>query len=295
MTTLLQLLLLVLTAGVPAPRQSSFETPNVKVYKAVGDVKLTAHVFRALQGNSGDRHPAIVLFHGGGWVSGSPDWVYDTAKRYASFGAVAVAAEYRLSDQEKITPLDAMADARDIVRWMRRNSADLNIDPDRIAAYGVSAGGQLAASLATIDDDLANPISAVPNAMVFISPAVSVEQDGWFQKLLGNRALAKNLSPSEHITKRIPPIIIFHGIADTLVPIAGVRRYCDRTKQFGSECELHAYPGVGHLFTRKLDNQEDSFDPDPKVVADARTKGDQFLFKLGFLPMYRELPDPTTK
>jgi len=55
---------------------------------------------------------------------------------------------------------------------------------------------------------------------------------------------------------------------------------------------LHAYLGVGHLFTRKLDNQEDSFDPDPKVVADARTKGDQFLFKLGFLPCIGNYPTP---
>jgi acetyl esterase len=295
MTTLFQLLLLVFTAVFPTRTQSSFEVPMAKVYKTVGDVKLTAHVFRASPGNTGDLHPAIVLFHGGGWVSGSPDWVYDAAKRYASSGAVAVAAEYRLSDQKSISPLDAMADARDIVHWMRLNSAELSIDSDRIAAYGVSAGGQLAASLATIDDGPANPISPAPNAMVFISPAVSVEQDGWFQKLLGNRATAKDLSPSEHITKRIPPTIIFHGIADSLVPITGVKRYCDRAKQFGSVCELHAYPGVGHLFTRKLDNQEDSFDPDPKVVADAKTKGDQFLFNLGFLPMYRELPDTTAK
>jgi acetyl esterase len=50
-----------------------------------------------------------------------------------------VAAEYRLSDQKTITPLDAMADARDIVRWMRRNAAGLGILPDRIAVYGVSA------------------------------------------------------------------------------------------------------------------------------------------------------------
>ena len=84
-----------------------------------------------------------MLFHGGGWTAGSPEWVYDAAKRYAGYGAVAVAAEYRLSDQKTITPLDAMADARDIIRWMRRNAAELGIQPDRIAVYGVSAGGQL--------------------------------------------------------------------------------------------------------------------------------------------------------
>ena len=115
--------------------------PDVKVYKTVRPTKLTAHLFRPVGTNRGGRRPAIVLFHGGGWVAGSPEWVYDTAKRYASYGAVSVAAEYRLSDQKTITPLDAMEDARDIVRWMRRDAADLGIDPSRIAAYGVSAGG----------------------------------------------------------------------------------------------------------------------------------------------------------
>jgi acetyl esterase/lipase len=271
-----------------AQAPQSVHGPVVEIYKTVGDTKLTAQVFQPLGVKAENHRPAIVLFHGGGWVAGSPEWVYDAAKRYASYGAVAVAAEYRLSDQKTVTPLEAMADARDVVRWMRRNSADLGIDPNRIAAYGVSAGGHLAASLATFDEPAKDGISAVPNAMVLISPVVSVEHDGWFQRLLGDRALAQTVSPSEHVDKPLPPTIIFHGVADTLVPIAGVRRYCDRAKQSGGECELHAYEGVGHLFTRRLDSQEDNFDPDPKVVADAKLKGDQFLAKRGFLPSYSE-------
>jgi acetyl esterase len=65
--------------------------------------------------------------------------------------------------------------------------------------------------------------------------------------------------------------------------VVGAKRYCDRVNERGGRCELHIYPGVGHLFTRKLDNQEDDFDPDPKVVLDARQKGDQFLQERGFL------------
>lgn len=129
---------------------SSVSGPRIEVYKSVSDIKLTAHIFRPVA--AGRRRPVIVLFHGGGWTAGSPEWVYDAAKRYASLGAVAIAAEYRLSDQKTLTPLDAMADARDIVRWMRRNAANLGIDTARVAAYGVSAGGQLAASLAVLDD-----------------------------------------------------------------------------------------------------------------------------------------------
>jgi acetyl esterase/lipase len=260
--------------------------PQIEVYKTVGGTKLTAHVFRPV-GASSHRRPAVVLFHGGGWAAGSPEWVYDAAKRYASYGAVAVAAEYRLSDQKTVTPLDAMTDARDIVRWMRRNAAELGIDADKIAAYGVSAGGHLAASLATFDDGASGEPSAVPNAMVLISPAVSLGQDGWFQKLLLGRAAVAGISPDQHVGKRMPPTAIFIGAADTLTPLLGAKNYCNRITALGGACELHVYEGVGHLFTRKLDNQEDDFDPDPKAAGNARVEGDLFLAKRGFLSTSR--------
>ena len=259
--------------------------PDIRVYKTVGATKLTAHVFRTSQTNSGSRIPAILLFHGGGWVAGSPEWVYEAAQRYAKYGAVAIAVEYRLCDQKTVTPIDSLADARDVLRWTRSNAADLGIDPDRIAAYGVSAGGQLAAALATIIDPQ-NPDTPIPAALVMISPAVSVAHDGWFQRILLDKAPATDLSPDDHITKRLPPTLIFHGVSDTLVPISGVRRFCERAKQQDSDCEIAEYLNVGHLFTRKLDSQEDNFDPDPNDVADARAKGEAFLAKHGFLPQF---------
>jgi acetyl esterase len=273
-------LLLAATAGLIAGQISG---PDIRVYKTVGTTNLTAHLFRPAGSDPLTPRPAIVLFHGGGWSAGSPEWVYDAAKRYAGYGAVAVAAEYRLSDQKTITPLDAVADARDIIRWMRRNAAGLGIQPDRIAVYGVSAGGHLAASLATFDDRASDQPSAVPNAMVLISPAVSLAHDGWFQKILVGRASAGDVSPDDHVDKVLPPTAIFIGGADTLTPAVGAKRYCDRVNEHGGHCEIHVYPGVGHLSTRKLDNQEDDFDPDPKVVLDARQKGDQFLAERGFL------------
>jgi acetyl esterase/lipase len=272
-------LLLAATTGLACAQVTG---PDVRVYKTVGSTKLTARIFRPGDSERTAR-PAIVLFHGGGWVAGSPEWVYDAAKRYAAYGAVAVAAEYRLSDQKTITPLDALADARDIIRWMRSNAPGLGILPDRIAVYGVSAGGQLAASLATFDDRASGQPSAIPNALVLISPAVSLTHDGFFQKILAGRASAADVSPDEHVDKVLPPVAIFIGEADTLTPVAGTRRFCDRINERGGHCEIHIYPGVGHLFTRKLDNQEDDFDPDPKVVLDARQKADQFLAERGFL------------
>jgi acetyl esterase len=247
-------------------------------------VKLTAHIFRVASDTAAKRAPVIVLFHGGGWVAGSPDWVYEQARHYAKNGAVAIAAEYRLCDQRTVTPLDSLSDARDIIRWIRGNAAELGVDPVRVAAYGVSAGGQLAAALATIQDPQHHDSVDAPNALVLISPAVSVAHDGWFARILLEKAAASELSPDEHVRKRLPPTIIFHGVADTLVPVSGVRRFCERARLQSSDCEVVEYPGVGHLFTRKLDSQEDDFDPDPKDVADARAKGDAFLAKQSFLP-----------
>jgi acetyl esterase len=227
--------------------------PDIRVYKTVGVVKLTAHVFHLPQTSDGKRAPAILLFHGGGWVGGSPEWVYEAAERYAQHGAVAIAVEYRLSDQKTVTPLDSLADARDILRWTRTNATELGIDLHHIAAYGVSAGGQLASALATIDDTQHPHTFAAPNALVLISPAVSVIHDGWFKRILLDKAPVADLSPDEHITKRLPPTIIFHGVSDTLVPISGVRRFCERARQQDSDCGIVEYPNVGHLFTRNLD------------------------------------------
>ena len=267
--------------------QQPASSPEIMVYKTVAGTKLTAHVFRPAETSIGRARPAIVLFHGGAWSMGSPDWVYDAAKRYASFGALTVAAEYRLSDKNTlITPIEALEDSRDVVRWMRRNASELGIDPNHIAAYGISAGGHLAASLAFFCSTDKNQISAVPNAILLISPAVAMGKDEYFQGLLGKRALAREYSPEEQMDKAPPPTIIFNGSVDDLTPLDGVKLYCDRANQHGGECELHVYEGVGHLFTRKQPFSMDNFDPDPKAWADATTKGDAFLAKKGFLPLW---------
>lgn len=149
---LIFLTVFLVCASANAQGTAGASVPDVRVYKTVGDRKLTAHVFHPAPTSGGERAPAILLFHGGGWVAGSPEWVYEAAQRYAQYGAVAIAVEYRLCDQKTVTPRDSLADARDVLRWTRANAAELGIDAQRIAAYGVSAGGQIAAALATVDD-----------------------------------------------------------------------------------------------------------------------------------------------
>lgn len=257
-------------SGVEA--HSSPIAPEIHIYKRVGDTNLAAHIFYPAAADRGTRLPVIVLFHGGGWSTGSPEWVYPESRRYAKYGAIAVAIEYRLADSAKITPLNALQDARDSILWLRANGRKLGIDSSRMAFYGVSAGGQLAAALATFPDPQHPDVNFAPRVLVMVSPALALASDSYFRSLLLGTATAEALSPAENIHRRIPPTIIFHGVMDTLVPISGARQFCQRARQFQSECTLIEYPGVDHLFTRKLDDQIDSFDPDPQDVSDEIAK-----------------------
>ncbi len=78
----------------------------------------------------------------------------------------------------------------------------------------------------------------------------------------------------------MPAVSIVHGDKDTLTPLSGARRFCERVVAGGGHCELHVYPGVGHLLTRNLGNQETDFDPDPVARDDGNAKQLAFLRKL---------------
>jgi acetyl esterase len=259
--------------------------PQIRTYKTIGTTELKAHVFLPADFARTKPHATIILLHGGGWNAGSPEWVYDDAKHFAGMGMVAIAGEYRLSDQKTITPLEAMSDVRDLIRWVRNNSADLHVNPHSVVVYGVSAGGHLAASAAVFPRSEESRISSVPDALMLLSPAVSLMGDYWPQILLAGRANEKDISPADNITHALPPIVIFEGASDTETPVRGVQRFCDEANRSGGACEIHLYPNVGHILTRNLDphaQEMGPFDPDPADMTDVHAKEDAFLRKLGY-------------
>jgi acetyl esterase/lipase len=263
------------TKNEPAPG-----APVEHVYATPGGTELRAYIFSPEKPGT-EKRPAIILFHGGGWAMGEPAWAFARAKKFAERGMVAVAAQYRLADQKGITPLEAIADARAVVRWVRGQADALGIDPKRVAAYGWSAGGHLAASAAVFDTDAV--ASARPDALVLVSPAVSVTADGWLQRLLMGRGNARDISPDEHVRKGLPPTFILQGDVDTVTPVAGAKRFCERMRAAGNVCELHIYPGFGHLFTPAGTPDDGMPQPDQATSADASRRADSFLASLGFL------------
>ena len=153
----------------------------------------------------------MLLFHGGGWVVGSAEWTFPSARHFTALGIVTVAVEYRLS-KDTVTPIDALSDTRAAFRWVRENAKKLNIDPDRVEGYGVSAGGHLVAA-ATIKcpSDKLNGTNSAPDLLLLWSPTLDVANDGWFRKLLQGKASASDSSPAAQAGAGTPSTCIVQG------------------------------------------------------------------------------------
>ncbi|ALL12238.1 alpha/beta hydrolase [Caulobacter henricii] len=264
-----------LSAGA-VQAQTPTPTPRLETYKTVGDQTLKAHVFAATNQASG-RRAAVLLFHGGGWTDGEAEWTYGRARMLAALGLVAIPIEYRLT-REGVSPLDALADTCDAFAWTRAQAKRLGVDPRRVAGYGISAGGQLtaAAGLGACPGKRRGP-----DLMLLLSPALDVAEDGWFRKLMAGKDPAP-VSPLALADRRGPPTAIVQGEADTLTPLKSAEAFCERRKTAGGVCEIHRYPGLGHLLTRNIGNQESNFDIDPQASRDGFAKLEAFLVARGY-------------
>ncbi len=285
---LLVMVLALLLCAVPLFGEGPADTPAISdpvehIYAVHDSTELSAYVFSPVEHDQ-ESLAAVVVFHGGGWTSGEAAWSFPHARRFAEAGMVGIAVEYRLSDEETITPIEAMADARAVIRWVRANAESLGVDPERIASYGWSAGGHLAVCAAIFDDvEPGSRVSCSPNALVLKSPGVSLLGDLWPRHLLLGRADIRSISPDEHVRAGLPPTLILQGDLDTVTPLAGAERFCLRMREAGNRCELEVYRDYGHLFTPAHINDRGQPQPDPEIQAAARQRTDEFLRSLGFM------------
>jgi acetyl esterase/lipase len=186
--------------------------------------------------------PAIVVIHGGGWREGDKSsfasrkhGVPGNIEDFAALGFVAVAINYRLSGEAPYPA--ALEDCQAAVRWLRARAAEYNVDPDRIGAYGNSAGGHLALLLGMAGHDgIASKDetakSAAVQAVVSDSgpidllhqyrngPLKGVVRDFLGGPPEGDRLAAyQKASPLQQIRPGVPPLLLIYGVADAQVPI----------------------------------------------------------------------------
>jgi len=115
----------------------------------------TPELFDAyLPAPSEQRAPAVILIHGGGWVSGSRTDLAPEAARFAAAGFAAFTIDYRLETQQHGIPWnDPIDDVQEAIRYIASNADTFGVDPNRIGILGASAGGWLAGMIATLGTD----------------------------------------------------------------------------------------------------------------------------------------------
>lgn len=244
------------------------------VYKQVDTTSLIMRVYTPGMLDRTKQYPAIVFFFGGGWNSGNINQFEPHAKYFAERGMVCFLVDYRVKSRQKTTPFESLKDAKSAMRYIRKNARQLNVDPERIAASGGSAGGHLAAAT-TISNDYNEStddltISTMPDALVLFNPVIDNGPSGYGFERIGEAY--KNFSPLHNIKKGMPPTIIMVGTKDKLIPVETVAYYKKAMEIVGSRCELRLYEGEGHGFFNNKENHQ-------KTLLEA----DQFLQSLGYI------------
>ncbi|MBE3584306.1 MAG: alpha/beta hydrolase [Limnochordaceae bacterium] len=216
--------------------------------------------------------PLIVWVHGGAWRSGSkenPRLALEMVYR----GYAVASINYRLS-QEAVFPAQ-IQDVKAAIRWLRANSSTYGLDPERIGAWGSSAGGHLVALLGTsggvdlFDQGGGNydQSSRVQAVVDFYGPTDFLQINSMMEAgslrdrpsaaysalslLLGgpirdNLDKAAAASPITYITPDDPPFLIVHGKQDRTVPYQQSVIFYDALRRAGVEATLVILPEAQH-------------------------------------------------
>lgn len=223
--------------------------------------------------------PAVFMIHGGGFRFGDKQgWSASIGKALLESGYALVGVGYRLSGEAKFPA--AVQDVKSAVRFVRANAAKYNLDPGRFAAYGESAGGNLAALLGTTGNQAtlfdasslgnAGVSSSVKAVADFYGPHDFLAIDGLlraqgcpasqinhntaqgFESLYLGVAIptvpqkVKQANPITYVDAKDPPFLIENGGKDCNVGTAQGQLLADALKKAGVPYEKVVFPAAGH-------------------------------------------------
>jgi acetyl esterase/lipase len=208
-------------------------------YKEIDGKELQLSVFLPEGYATSTKHfPTFVVYHGGSWAVGEANWHYPDCEYWASRGMIAVSVDYRLSKRDGVkVPLECVKDAKSAVRFLRKNADRLKVDPDKMVIAGGSAGGQLAAAMATLtspetnDDCYDLSISCEPNAVILYNPYFKCEA---------------SLSPPNFLRAGLPPFITFLGDEDPAITVESIVEFHEALKAHGGASEFFVGKGGKH-------------------------------------------------
>lgn len=241
------------------------EKKNI-TYSTYGKRKLKLDAFYPSNKIKGKR-AAIVIIHGGGWRSGNRAQHYALAQRLAKLSYVCFTPEYRLST-EALYPA-AVHDLKAAVRWIHAHAKKYNINTAKVAVLGFSAGGQLAALLATTNNKTSfegagsnlkftSKVTALINmdgTLSFVHPESGEADDSkktsastyWFgYSKQENYKLLEEASPLTHVDKFTPPTLFINSSVDRMH--AGRNDFIKVLQQSGTYFEVKTFADAPHHF-----------------------------------------------
>lgn len=238
------------------PSENGLSGPELEE-RCIGNISVARYLMFPAP-DTGKPAPAVIVAPGGGYARVCHEGEGLNLVDYLNdMGFTAVVLYYRMPNGHHEVPSD---DAFRMIRLLRHNAEAWNINPDRIGFWGYSAGGHLAASVATLhspgdpgaDDPVARH-SSRPDFSILFYPVISMREGithgGSRENLLGpdpTPELVDRYSLDEQVAADTPPTFLFHCADDRAVPVANSLRYYARLAGFDSPSELHIVEDGGH-------------------------------------------------
>jgi acetyl esterase/lipase len=209
--------------------------------------------------DAGGPWPALVYVHGGAWLRGDKSEAALFASGMTAQGYLVVSINYRLYPAARYPAM--IQDVKCAVRALRAHASEYNLDPNRIAAIGASAGGHLAALLGTSDQSAGLDVgeyldqSSRVQAVVAMAPVTDLTRkfpnaDIELMRQVGfGEDNIVEASPITHVTEDDPPFLLIHGARDEVVPVEQSQLMYDRLLQAKVPAQLVIVKNGRHSLT----------------------------------------------
>ncbi|MGB7348067.1 MAG: alpha/beta hydrolase fold domain-containing protein [Pirellulaceae bacterium] len=221
------------------------------------------------KGDEVTKRPAVVIVHGGAWMTGDKWTLENYSRLLASHGFVVVTINYRLAPEHKFPR--QVDDVRQALIWTAEHADEYSIDLDRLGLFGYSAGGHLSILVAMLADEPASVQQktsqwsdsdprwkAVPKVHAICAGGppcdfrdLPIDNTGLAYFLGGSRRQKPETydvaSPIVHASPGDPPLQIIHGAADFMVPIASSQSLYKKLKAAGNDVRYKTLAGQGHM------------------------------------------------
>lgn len=194
----------------------------------------------------------VLLVHGGGWADNDNRYhMVRQVDELVRAGFAVFNVTYRLAPEFHFpAPVDDLLEA---VKWLKRNEERLCVDMERLGFFGYSAGGHLV-ELAAMGE---LPVGVKLGAVVAGGTPHFMRLDPDFplvRAFMGHvwqdaPERYRDATPVDRVGENFPPVFIYHGAKDSLVPRQHVDKWVARLEELCVEYEVHWVKGRGHIGT----------------------------------------------